>query len=117
MLTKHSGVLTWSLLVLAVLFLASLWRIFTKAGQRGWAALVPGYNLYLLCRIAGTPGWWAILLLIPGINVVVWIVLNADLAERFEKRPAFGFGLFSLPVIFYSAIAFSKANYREQTLD
>ncbi len=46
--------LTLTLQVFVVVFIISLlWHIFKKAGQPGWASLVPGYNVYILLKIAG----------------------------------------------------------------
>ena len=41
-------------LAVLVLMVVSLWKIFVKAGQPGWACLVPIYNAYILLKIAGT---------------------------------------------------------------
>ena len=38
-------------LALIVLFLASYWKIFTKAGQPGWAAIIPIYNVIIYLKI------------------------------------------------------------------
>lgn len=46
----------------------AMWRIFTKAGQPGWAAIIPFYNIYVLMKVVGRPGWWLILFLIPLVN-------------------------------------------------
>jgi hypothetical protein len=46
--------LTLTLQVFVVVFvIALLWHIFEKAGQPGWASLVPGYNIYILLKITG----------------------------------------------------------------
>ncbi|WP_276482461.1 hypothetical protein [Paraflavitalea pollutisoli] len=46
--------LTLTLQVFVVVFFISLlWSIFEKAGQPGWASLIPGYNIYLLLKITG----------------------------------------------------------------
>ena len=45
-------------LVICVLIIAAMWKVFTKAGHPGWACLIPIYNIYILCKIAGRPGWW-----------------------------------------------------------
>ncbi len=54
-----------------VVYLAAGWVVFTKAGEERWKSLIPIYNLYVLLRIVGRPGWWLILYLIPIVNVVV----------------------------------------------
>ena len=48
-----------------VLVLVGTWKTFEKAGQPGWGAIIPIYNVYLMCLIAGKPGWWTILFFIP----------------------------------------------------
>jgi hypothetical protein len=50
-------------LTLALFVIVAMWKVFTKAGQPGWGAIIPIYNVYLLCKIAGKPGWWVILFL------------------------------------------------------
>jgi hypothetical protein len=48
-------------LTLALFVIVAMWKVFTKAGQPGWGAIIPIYNVYLLCKIAGKPGWWVML--------------------------------------------------------
>jgi hypothetical protein len=46
--------LTLTLQVFVIVFIiALLWHIFEKAGQPGWACIVPGYNIYILLKITG----------------------------------------------------------------
>ncbi|MHB1362174.1 MAG: DUF5684 domain-containing protein [Thermoleophilia bacterium] len=48
----------------------SLMTIASKTSTaNGWFAWVPFLNLYLMCKIAGRPGWW--LLLVPLVNIIV----------------------------------------------
>src|SRR4051812_42634419 len=51
-------------LAVFLLVVIGLWKVFEKAGQPGWAAIIPVVNLYFLCKVAGRPGWWVILYLI-----------------------------------------------------
>jgi len=98
---------------LGILFLmvASLWRIFTKAGQPGWASIIPIFNLYILLKIAGKPGWWLILLFIPVVNIVIAILVALAVAENFGKSGGFVIGMVLLPVVFYPILAFGDAQY------
>jgi len=99
-------------LALIVLVIASMWRVFTKAGQPGWAAIVPFYNLYILCKISGKPGWWLVLLLIPLVNLVFTLLVMLGLAESFGKGAGFGIGLWLLSIIFIPILAFGDAQYQ-----
>lgn len=99
------------MLVIAAFFIACYWKIFTKAGQPGWAAIVPFYNLYVLLLIVKRPGWWIILMLIPCVNIVVMILIYLDLARVFGKSSGFAIGLILLSVIFVPILAFGDAEY------
>ncbi len=102
------------LIQLAVItaFFAGLWATFTKAGQPGWACLVPFYNLYILLKIAGRPGWWILLFLIPLVNIVVSIIAYIDFAKSYGKGAGFGIGLLFLSFIFFPILGFGDARYQ-----
>jgi hypothetical protein len=106
------GVMGIIWLVVVILLIASMWKVFTKAGQPGWAAIIPIYNLYILCKVAGKPGWWVILMLIPFVNFIIFILLSIAIAERFGKGAGFGLGLAFLGFIFYPILAFGDARYQ-----
>ncbi len=59
--------LVW--LAVAVVMIIGWWKIFEKAGKPGWAAIVPIYNIIVLCEIVGRPAWWVVLFLIPCVNI------------------------------------------------
>ncbi|WP_223638844.1 DUF5684 domain-containing protein [Corallococcus sp. EGB] len=104
-----------SVVYLAVLAvgIASMWKIFVKAGQPGWASIVPFYNLYILLNIVGRPIWWmALLLLCPPAAIIATIILCIDLAKSFGKDTAYGIGLFFLGIIFGPMLAFGDAQYQ-----
>ena len=101
--------LIWLLVV--VLVIVSMWKVFVKAGQPGWAAIVPIYNAYVFLKIAGKPGWWLIMLFIPVLNLVFGIMALAAFAKKFGKGGGFVVGLIFLPVVFYPILAFGDAQY------
>lgn len=101
--------------VFFALFIAGLWKVFTKAGQPGWAAIVPIYNVYVMCKIAGRPGWWVVLYVIPIVSLVVAIIVMVDLAKAFRKGTGFALGLVFLGFIFFPILGFGSAQYRVPT--
>ena len=103
---------TMILVAVAVLVHASLWKIFTKAGQPGWLSLIPIYNYIVLVRITGHSAWWFILLLIPYVNAIASILLMLRLAGKFGKGPGFGVGLVLLSPLFLPLLAFGDARYQ-----
>ena len=99
-------------LAIIVGIIAGIWKVFTKAGKPGWAALIPIYNAIVILEIAGKPLWWIILLLIPVVNFVVAILVNIAVAEKFGKSSGFGVGLALLGFIFYPILGFGDAKYQ-----
>ena len=102
-------------LALLVLVIAGMWKMFEKAGQPGWGAIVPIYNLYLLLKIAGRPGWWLILMFIPCVGFIIMIVVCLDVAKNFGKDSIYGLGLAFLGFIFFPLLGFGNAVYRPPT--
>ena len=96
---------------LIVVSLAGLWKTFDKAGLPGWGAIIPIYNIYLLCKVAGRPGWWVLLYLIPCVSVIVAIIVCLDIAKAFGKGALFGVGLAFLSFIFFPILGFGSARF------
>ncbi|UCG26461.1 MAG: signal peptidase I [Chloroflexota bacterium] len=97
------------LLVIAVI--AGMWQIFEKAGEAGWKAIIPFYNIWVLLEIVGRPGWWLILYFIPVVGFVIWVIMMIDLAKSFDHGIGFAIGLMILPVIFVPLLGFSEMQY------
>ena len=98
-------------LAVIVLFIVSLWKVFEKAGQPGWAAIIPIYNGVVICQVAGKPGWWVILFFIPIVSIIIWILVCLGVAENFGKGAGFAIGLFFLGIIFFPILAFGDAEW------
>ena len=110
---KAPGPIFWIVYAaIVILMIAAMWKVFTKAGQPGWGCLIPIYNLYIMCKIAGRPGWWVILMFIPLVNLIIIIILVIDIAKSFGKGVGFGIGLLLLPFIFYPILGFGSAQYQ-----
>ena len=111
-------------IALVALEVVAFWRIFEKAGEPGWKALIPIYSDYMLYRI----GWdvrvfWITLILgllcmIPLLGIVAAIVASVlticfyvKLAKAFGHGGWFSVGLFLLSPIFILILAFDKSEY------
>ncbi len=99
-------------LLIIVILIASLWRVFSKAGEAGWQCLIPLYNMYVLVKISGKPWWWFLLLFIPVVNIIIGVLVQIALAERFGRGVLYGLGLAFLGFVFYPVLAFGNAEYR-----
>ncbi|MGB7129861.1 MAG: DUF5684 domain-containing protein, partial [Candidatus Sulfotelmatobacter sp.] len=107
-----SGMASLFWLAFGAMVIVGGWKMFEKAGQPGWAIVVPFYNLYTMLKIAGRPGWWLILYFIPVVNFIVMIVVAIDIAKAFGQGGAFGFFLlFLLCGIGYLVLGFGDYEY------
>jgi hypothetical protein len=93
------------------LMIASMWKIYSKANQPGWACIVPIYNLVVLLNIIGKPTWWIILMIIPIVNLVILIIVYHNLSLSFGKDGGFTAGLILLGFVFFPILAFGDAQY------
>ena len=96
----------------AILGIVAMWKIFEKAGEPGWASIIPFYNIYVLFKITWGSGWKFLLLLIPFANIVIAIITMVKLAKAFGKSGGFAVGLIFLSVIFYCILAFDQSQYQ-----
>jgi hypothetical protein len=99
-------------LAIAIIVIIAQWKIYEKAGQPGWACIIPIYNVYILLKIVGKPGWWLLLLIIPFVNFVILIWVTNLLAKSFGKSEGFTLGLLFLSFIFYPILGFGKDEYQ-----
>lgn len=102
-------------LVFALVPLIGLWKVLEKAGEPGWGAIVPIYNIFLLVKVSGNSPLFVLLLLIPLVNIFVGIKVMIDLAGKFGKGTGYALGLLFLPFIFFPMLGFGSAQYRGPT--
>ena len=98
-------------LAVAIVSIIAQWKIFTKAGKPGWAAIIPFYNMYTLFEVAGMNGWMFLLMLLPIVNIVIMIMLYVNLAKSFGKSTGFAVGLIFLNFIFMLILGFGADQY------
>ena len=124
-------------LIAYVLTIVPLWRMFTKAGQPGWKALIPVYSTYILYKISWTTTvFWILLIasivvslvstfaadavmLVLILSIIVYIaaivigiMFNYKISKSFGHGVGFTIGLIFLNLIFLYIIAFGKSEYK-----
>jgi hypothetical protein len=99
------------IIVFAIFIIAAMWKVFEKAGQPGWAAIIPIYNIYIMTKIGGKPGIWTLLCLIPIVNYVFMIWLTNMISKSFGKDEGFTAGMIFLGFIFWPILGFGSAKY------
>src|SRR5688500_1048274 len=84
---SNDKIMLFVLIFFAISYYAGLWKIFEKAGEKGWKALIPVYNSITLLMIVGKKWYWYFLLLIPGINIIFFIFgILLELYRSFGKE-------------------------------
>lgn len=121
-----------------VLQIVGQWKMFKKAGKKGWEAIIPYYNTWVLIEISECK-WWFFLIYIGSImltntinindyavfnyfiyilfgvivNYVVMYFINYNIAKKFNKDVGFAIGLTLLPYVFYPILGLGKSEYNK----
>ena len=120
--------------VILAFAIIALWKLFQKAGQKGWKILIPGYNIYTMYKIAWNVSmfWMIIIASVSGLVLVclfpnmlgsillilcylavliIDIIFHVKLAAAYGKSGGFAVGLIFLPLIFIMILGLGKAKY------
>jgi len=87
-------------------------RIFKKAGIKPWIAWVPIYNNYKLLEIGGQSGFWAILAVIPVVNIVSAVFMYIamyNVSLKLGKDGSFVLWAIFLPIVWLIWLAVDKS--------
>ena len=105
-------------LVILILQIIGMWKVFTKAGEKGWKSIIPIYNAVILFKISGLSPWIIFGYLAGFIPFIGWIVCLGitiyqcnSLAKAFGKDVGYTIGLLFLPTIFYLILGCGQAQY------
>lgn len=96
--------------VMMLLSVICNWKIFKKAGQKGFASLIPIYNTYVLIKSSGLATWYLLLYFIPIANIYATIRVKYDLTKRFGYGAGMALLYIFIPIIPMFIFAF-KATY------
>ncbi len=117
-IAMFGGVFVTISLIIAILQIIAMWKLFTKAGEKGWKSIIPIYNLVILFKISGISPWVIcgyLTSFIPIVGIIVCLgiaIYQANgLAKSFGKDIGYTVGLIFVPFIFYLILAFGNAEY------
>ena len=104
-------VILLALVILAILvfLIIAQCKLFSKAGEAWWKALIPIYNSWIETKITGLAWWW--LPIYIGTAALSGIHYNYNLAKKFGKSNGFAFLCTILPIIGLPILAFGSAKY------
>lgn len=113
--------------IFLIMSIIGLWKMFTKAGKEGWKALIPIYNLVVLCEIVGISPYWilivfvcALLNVVPVVgqllslaaSIYFAVILSVSIAKSYGKSDDYAIGIFLLTPIFYMILGMGSSIYQ-----
>ena len=117
-LGMFTGIVLIIALVIAIIQIIAMWKLYTKAGEKGWKSIIPIYNLVILFKISGISPLFILVYLTAWIPFIGWIAclgvtINQanSLAKSFGKDAGYTVGLVLLSTIFYLILGFGKSEY------
>ncbi|MBO0592430.1 signal peptidase I [Cellulophaga sp. E16_2] len=90
------------ILIIQVIHFLGTWKLYIKAGRKGWEAAIPVYNAIVLMKIINRPKWWVVLLFIPIINLLMFPVIWVETIRSFGKNSLLDTWLVLLTLGFYT---------------
>lgn len=111
-------------LVLGILMIVSQWKVFTKAGRKGWECLIPYHSSFIIYDMSNVnPAFLLLIILAPLVPfigtlvasisaIVLAFYVNIKLAQSFGRSAGFGIGLALLGWIFWPILGLGKSEYQ-----
>ncbi len=95
--------------------IAFCWKLFERAGYKGFYSVIPYYNLIILSKIVNdTKWWWYLLLIIPYINLFTMMLMFIDLAKAFGRFKIWEVVCAAVvPFIFFPIVTIQKSKYSD----
>ena len=98
-------------IAIILLIVIGYWKMFSKAGLMGVSAIIPVWNGISLAQTAKLEWWFGLLLLIPIVNIVIWIMICLGISKAFGRGAGTAIGLIFLAPIFAPILGFGSAQY------
>ena len=122
-------------IIFYLLIVIGCFKIFEKANEKGWKALIPIYNFYFLYKIFWKPKYFVLLLIMSFVGAFVinfiynqelfellifiatlvflyhQIILSIRISRSFGKNIFWSLGIIYLPYLFTVILGFNKSKY------
>ena len=113
-------------LAIAVFLIIAECKVYKKAGEAWWKALIPVYSTWVETKITGLAWWWCPIILgitalvsfenlsyvVGGALLVVAFNYNYNLSKKFGKSNGFAVLLTLLPIVGIPMLAFGSDKYQ-----
>ncbi|OGL22229.1 hypothetical protein A2707_02750 [Candidatus Saccharibacteria bacterium RIFCSPHIGHO2_01_FULL_45_15] len=91
-------------------------RIFKKAGTPEWIAWVPFYNSWKLLELGNQPGFWAVLAIIPIVNIasaVFMYIAMYHIGLKLQKEGWFVLLAIFVPLVWLIWLGFDSSKWND----
>lgn len=107
--------------VITIIQIVGMWKVFIKAGEKGWKAIIPFYNIAILYKISGMSPYLVFVyigLFIPVINIfastalaIITLYQKVNLMKAFKASTGLTVAMLMVPFITYLILGFGKSEY------
>lgn len=107
--------------IIAIIQIIGMWKVFTKAGEKGWKAIIPFYNLAILYKISGMSPYLVFIyigLFIPVINIfasfalaIITLYQKVNLMKAFKASTGLTVAMLMVPFVTYLILGFGNSEY------
>lgn len=80
------GIPEMMFILLIVIYCITLPKILARAGQKTWMAYVPFLQFYPWVKAIQRPWYWALLMIVPGVNFIMMVIAQVELGIAFNQR-------------------------------
>ncbi len=96
-------------LIITFLSFFGIARIFKLFNIPLWHAIIPVHNFYKLALLLKKPWWWSLIMIVPGVNLIMWGVYGFNVARALDKTKTINLLIASLlPPLFFINLVFDK---------
>ena len=96
-------------ILLLIEYIVCLPAIFKKANKATWMGYIPVVQFIPMLQLIRRMWYWFVLLFVPGVNLLVFVIINVELAKAFNLRTAKDQWLAgALPWLFLPMLAFKN---------
>jgi hypothetical protein len=121
-LAAYLACVGFMILLVAIPTIVGAWKAYQKAGEPGWAVIVPVYSYMVMARIAGKSETFGLLVglapfipyLGPIVFLVLYIMLLIDFVKPYGQGGGFAVGLALLGPIFWPILGFGSSRFRHR---
>lgn len=96
-------------IVYYILLVVAWWKLFTKAGEKGWKAIIPFYNLYTQIKLTWATKWFWVILIVA---VLTGVVGNSGIFNTLSGPLMYIFGAIGVALSVFLLVLYILCDYR-----